>query len=223
MGKHRKLQPLALVCAVLALLLAASAHAIPQYHSFTLTVAVVTPSAFTPVPASGWGLFGGTVAAGNTYTGGFSVDDAIMGSDGLHTGVPISDFHLQIGDVVWSQNAAPNNVYAGFRDPLIGLAAFAPGLMVSGGELTDLAGGVYGIGDVPYVDFSGYGGVKPNHFIARDLTGVYVSGCLSFGKTGCSVVPEPASWGLLAIGLLSLAAVSRPRRLVQRRIKHLPR
>jgi hypothetical protein len=43
------------------------------------------------------------------------VDDSILVGDGLLTGIPASDFFLQIGDVIWSQNPVPNNQFAEFR------------------------------------------------------------------------------------------------------------
>jgi len=188
-----------------------------MHVNFTLTVDAVDQA---PLPDCAGGpfvqTFGCNNAIGDTYAGSFIVDDSILAGDGLLEGIPVSDFFLQVGDVIWSQNPVPNNQFAGFR----GLDLFAPGpgLIVSGGALVDLAGGVFGPSDIPFVDFfGGFVGVT-NRFAANDgLTAL--QGCLAIGVGGsdCLAVPEPATFLLLFLGAAGWAMLParKPRRQEQ--------
>jgi hypothetical protein len=188
------------------LVFANSAYAVPMDVNFTLTADTVDQA---PLPQCAGGpefgpTFGCSNAIGDTYVGSFRVDDSILTGDGLLTGVPVSDFFLQIGDVIWSQNPVPNNSFAGFR----GLATEAPGpgLVVSGGALVDLAGGVFGIGDHPFVDFSSPGFLASNRFSALDdPDGTRLQGCLTTGNGSACPVPEPGTSLLFLVGALGLA------------------
>jgi hypothetical protein len=195
-----------------AFLFASSSYAAPMEVQFTLTVDTVNQAPFPECASSGEFLgFGCNNAIGDTYVGSFTVDDSILAGDGLQTGIPVFDFSLQIGDVIWSQNPVLNNQFAGFR----GLDLFAPGpgLVVTGGALVDLAGGVFGDGDIPFVDFSG-NGLPANRFSA-DEGATHLEGCLTIGavKSGCSSIPEPGTLPLLLVSALGLAFIlaSKPR------------
>jgi PEP-CTERM motif len=198
----------ALVVHAVALALPNSSCAAPIQVNFTLTVDTVDQAPLPDCASAGEILtFGCNNAIGDTYVGSFMVDDSILAGDGLLTGIPVSDFFLQIGDVIWSQNPVPNNQFSGFR----GLDLFAPGpgLVVSGGALVDLAGGVFGSGDIPFVDFF-IPGFTPNRFSANDgLTSL--QGCLAIGVVGsaCLSVPESGTLALFGIGLLGLGFTRR--------------
>jgi hypothetical protein len=188
------------------LVFANSAYAVPMDVNFTLTVDTVNQA---PLPGCAGGPFPGTTfgcnnAIGDTYVGSFRVDDSILTGNGVLTGVPVADFFLQIGDVIWSQNPVPNNQFLGFRG--LALGAPGPGLVVSGGALVDLAGGVFGLGDVPFVDFSMIAGVSSNRFSALDdLDGTRLKGCLTTDNGSGCPIPEPGTSLLFLVGALGLA------------------
>jgi PEP-CTERM motif len=160
----------------------------------------------TPLPNCDSGNFGAHTfgcdnAIGDIHVGHFTVDDIILSSDGLKTGVPISNFFLKIGDVVWDQENPSD--FDGFRDTVTPLPlAIAPGLVVSGGALVDLAGGVFGFVDNPFVDFSNEFGVGPNQFAAVDLPTTVLVGSLTISDV--SRVPEPATLALFFFGVMAV-------------------
>ena len=153
-------------------------------------------------------------AMGNVYFGLFGVDDSILLTDGLNKPGIVDFFHIQMEDNIWAYNVAGNNSFVGFRGPG-GIFAPSPGFDVVGGMLTNLRGGVFGVFDEPFVDFSL---ASPNTFnalgrpdIAPGTSSRYV-GADGIGIQGTMEifrVPEPAGLPLLGIGLLILAWTRR--------------
>jgi hypothetical protein len=145
--------------------------------------------------------FGCSVLPGNDYIGSFTVLDPSKLTEGLNTGVQVSDFYLRIGDITWNQNNPTGSAFRGFRDSVNNFAV-GPGLVVHYGKIVDLFGGVFGPDDVPYVDFM-YDGVT-NRFAAHDLGPGDLHGSLTVN------VPEPGTLLLFLVGALALACI-RPR------------
>jgi hypothetical protein len=195
------------VIAQALLLFTNTSHAVPIVVNFTLTVDTVNQG---PLPGCAGNAiqhtFGCANAVGNSYTGNFTVDNAVLIGNGLKTGVPVSSFFLQIGTVIWNQSIASD--FQGFRG--LGIGSPGPGMVVSGGAMVDLAGGVYGRGDIPFVDFSNPVVFFPaNRFSAFDGI-TQLNGCLTIGtgRGACATVPEPGGLLLFLIGALGLVSVS---------------
>jgi hypothetical protein len=153
-------------------------------------------------------------AAGTVYFGLFAVDDSILATDGLNKPGSVEFFSIQMEDNIWAYNLAGNNSFVGFRGPG-GLGAASPGFDVVNGTITNLRGGVFGIADVPFVDFSLFG---PNTFNARGAPSApFIPGTtVSYVGTAFETVTgtmeifrvrEPGTLMLLAFGLLVLAVV----------------
>ena|SRR5882672_886647 len=140
---------------------------------------------------------------GDQFFGSFETTTDVSGfADGVYPLIPLHSWILQIGDVIWDMlSPYPESVFKGFRDPLLG--GINPGLIVAGGTITGFFGGVYGAGDVPFVDFDYIAG--PGRFSA--LSGVRLDGTYVV-----HAVPEPVTSGLLIIGLAVLAIVGRSRK-----------
>jgi hypothetical protein len=195
------------VLAQTLLLFTNTSHAVPIVVNFTLTVDTVDQG---PLPACAGNVvqhtFGCANAVGNTYAGNFTVDNAVLIGNGLKTGVPVSNFFLQIGTVIWNQSIPSD--FQGFRG--LGIGSPGPGMVASGGALVDLAGGVYGAADIPFVDFSNpIVVIPPNRFSAFDGI-TRLNGCLTIGtgRGACATVPEPGGLLLFLIGVLGLVSVS---------------
>ncbi len=156
-------------------------------------------------------------AVGSSYFGHFAVDDAVLASDG--TGKPgvLDFFEIAIEDNLWGFNFPGDNSFAGFRGPIPGdpfcemtaACPFAPspGFDVVGGTITNLRGGVFGLADVPFVDFSSLGA---NTFIAHGALVPTSAPTFSFlqgqGSMQLFKVAEPSSLALLCFGLLAIGA-----------------
>src|SRR5262245_38365936 len=127
------------------------------------------PGHCSPGEPNGAGGFNCSVAIGDTYFGSFTIDDALLAEDGENLAALVYDFVIEFAGIVWDYLAPyPDSAFYGFRGPG-GLGADSPGFDVAGGEVVNLQGGVYGLSDVPYVDFSPLGpDGGPNRFGAGD-------------------------------------------------------
>jgi len=167
-------------------------------------------------------------AAGDIFHGLFAIDSSILAVDGTQQqGEPLIFFTLKIADDIWSYRFPFNNSFDGFRGP--GDFSYEPGFDIVNGTLVGMCGGVYGPGDIPFVDFAectdtpyppyqnGFGAVGIP-FI-HSGTSSYPNGV--FGTFDVTRVPEPSALALLSIGLVGVAISRRRRRLV-RWIKNFP-
>jgi len=137
--------------------------------------------------------FGCNNVVGDIYTGSFRVDDSLLAREGNRLVAPVFDFLLQIGGVSWSHV---------FRGPLvdggsIDFTNIGPGFDVHGGILTNLAGGVFSAGDIPFVDFEYLAG--PGRFHAVGSGGTILDGTMALVR-----VPEPSTLALLGLALAGL-------------------
>jgi hypothetical protein len=193
------------LAAATACLLALPAAAAPVSYELVLTVDRVDTFSTCIETLPGGSTLGATtfgcIDVGDTFSGRFSVDGSILAVDGPNNTAPLGEFYLPFGFAVYS-TGSDNLTLAGFRNPALGAAA--PGFTISGGEVTDLFGGVYGLADIPFIDFSGF--LPSNRFSAYDGT-TGAQGTLSVYR-----VPEPGSLGLAAASLAGLAFVLRRRR-----------
>lgn len=180
------------------------------------TIAGATdPGNCSPGSHNGAGGFNCSVAVGDTYFGEFTIDDALLTTDGENLAALVYDFVIEIAGITWDYLAPdPDSAFYGFRGP-DGLDSDSPGFDVAGGELVNLQGGVYGLSDIPYVDFSPFGpdgGL--NRFGAGD------GRTWAYGDMLIARIPEPSTWTLIAIGLMAAclrthlipALARRPRR-----------
>lgn len=146
--------------------------------------------------------FFGCLSPGDTFTGHFSVDTAILATDGFNNTAPIYDFYLPLGNLIYAQGPS-NTALLGFRSE-IGFAD-APGFVILNGAVTDLIGGVYGQADYPFIDFSGGYTSNSNLFFAEDgVESAY--GTLSVSLAD---VPEPATYTMVLAGLGLLGFAQR--------------
>lgn len=203
--------------------LAATATPITYQIKFT----VLTGSVRTvDWPEQGTPSFDDEDATGNVYFGRFAIDDEILASDGIGKPGNLDFFHIQMEDNIWGYNFAADNSFSGFRGPIPGdpfclmsmacLDAPSPGFDVVNGAITNLRGGVYGVNDIPFVDFSPLGAA--NRFAAIgdvpfvEGTSASMVGTGSDGIYGTMEifrVPEPGALSLFGLGLLILARTSR--------------
>lgn len=149
----------------------------------------------------------GCLQAGMSFRGSFAVDSTILATDGINSTAAIYDFSLPFGSLVYS-TGADNTALRGFRNPVLGAAA--PGFVIEAGEVVDLVGGVYGSGDVPFIDMFTPGFLERNHFRAYDGR-TFALGTLSVSAP----VPTPDTVAIYAMGLGLLGFAIR-RRAAQR-------
>lgn len=168
-------------------------------------------------------------AAGKVYFGLFAVDDEVLSTDGIGKPGNLDFFYIQMEDNIWGYNSAADNSFVGFRGPNPGdpsctstgcLFAPSPGFDVVNGTITNLRGGVFGLADIPFVDFSPLG--VPNTFAARGSPFIEPGGTSTYVGTGVSNVigtmeifrvTEPDTVLLIGLGLLMLAfMIGRVRR-----------
>ncbi|MGZ4958913.1 MAG: hypothetical protein ACXV7J_06655 [Methylomonas sp.] len=147
--------------------------------------------------------FGCGINVSDRFNGSFSIDDSVLLQSGLSTGIPVFDFYLSFGNLVYSQDPSKNTALIGFRG--LSLNSPGPGIIVENGRIVDLAGGIYGLGDVPYIDFSFYGAQK-NRFSAFDGQSSIT------GELTLSQVSEPGILPLLMMGLLGFMATLSDKR-----------
>lgn len=163
------------------------------------------------------------VRVGKTYYGSFTVDSALLDHDGLNQLGNVSQFAIQMEDIIWNLGAPfPQSAFSGFRGPT-GRFASSPGFDVLGGEITNLRGGVFGIVDEPFVDFSTYlpPGVPtgaplscPGSFCGNKVNSFgTVNPAGTFGGSMAVVrVSEPSTLALLVFGMAALAIHRNVRR-----------
>lgn len=178
-------------------MLLSAAFATPVTFNLTLIVTEVgnertpgtpiTDETFFPIPS-----------IGDVFHGAFTLDDAILATDGLKGPVPMSDFHLDIAGVIWDPNVP--SVLRGFRGPALG--SVSPQFQVTDGQITALNGGPYGSADVPFVDF-----FTTNKWGSRDAGGISLN-----GDYNIAMVPEPATMASMLMGLGLMAGIGWIRR-----------
>jgi hypothetical protein len=216
------------ILAVTMAILASRADAIPITYQikFTVLTGVVTtlhleaPDHFFSTSSN---------AAGNIYSGLFSVDSDILLTDGIGKVGDLDFFLIQMEDNIWGYNLPVDNSFRGFRGPrpdsdcngtFFCFGAPSPGFDVVNGEIVNLRGGVFGETDAPLVDFSS---PAPNVFLARGAVPIPpVGGTRSFVGEGNSIitgtmeifrVSEPGVVALfgLTLGVLVPFVRRRPR------------
>ena len=146
-------------------------------------------------------------AAGNVYRGAFAIDSEILSTDGIGRTGELAFFVIKMEDNVWGYNFPFDNSFRGFRGPTpscptFGCFAPSPGFDVVDGEITNLRGGVYGSGDIPFVDF---GLLGENTFIAHGTSiSAYHpdSWLVGSGRMDIFRVSEPSSLALFSVVLL---------------------
>lgn len=177
---------------MLAIALPGVARASLTAYDFVLTVLGVQESVPCSAPAFPGQNFG-CMSLGQSFRGSFSVDSSILAVDGLNQSASIYDFDLPFGALTYS-TGANNDALSGFRNGL-GFAA-APGFVISGGQVVDFYGGLFGRLDVPFIDMYRVGtDVGPNQFRAQDGHST-VTGSLIIS----SPAPEPEIYAMLALG-----------------------
>lgn len=185
-----------------ASLLPGSSRAELVTYEMTLTVNGITLAApCSSTPSSG--TFG-CLSLGQTFRGTFSVDSSILGVDGINQTAAIYGFDLPFGALVYS-TGTDNTALQGFRNPTRG--ASAPGFVVQGGQVVDWYGGVYGRGDIPFIDMYGStSAIGRNQFSAYDGVET-VTGSMVIS----SPAPEPETYAMFAGGLLMVGLARRLR------------
>jgi len=206
----RKLATLALTALLAAPI---TATAIPVTYQIKFTALTGSVSTLTTPAQPGPPTIQVEDAAGKTYLGLFAVDDEILLTDGINKPGNVDFFYIQMEDNIWGYNHPDNNSFVGFRGPLLGAAT--PGFDVVNGAITNLRGGVFGGGDVPFVDFSLFGANTFNAigrpFVQPGTTSSFV-GSEGMGISGTMEiirVPEPGVLPLFGLGLLVLAVSIR--------------
>lgn len=172
--------------ALITVLLAASfgIKAAPVDFRIMLTVTSGYIVECTSLPLGHWECSPGPDAAGNIYYGGFGIDDSILENNGFNKQGLLYYFWITMEDNTWGYNYPTDNSFAGFRGP----AGFdvSPGFDVVGGTIVDIRGGVFGTGDIPFVDFSGGSGE-----VVPGCVGAYCGSTSNqFSAVGWRVPPE---------------------------------
>ncbi len=167
-------------------------------------------------------------AVGNEYFGAFAVDSDVLQSDGIGKTGTLYFLFIKMEDNAWAYNFPGNNSLTGIIGPNgawcqeprpLCRGAAAPGFDVMNGEVIDLRGGVYGAGDIPFVNFS----IRPDEHHQFGAWGDPSSASSGNGLPGQSFsvlvggrgamrvfrVPEPDAIGLLLLGLVGLGLTAR--------------
>jgi hypothetical protein len=204
--------------AVLAIALPPSGEAVPVSYEIQFVVDSVSgetdPGDCSTGSPNGPGGFNCSIGVGDTYFGEFTIDDALLGNDGENLAGFVFSFFIEIAGIVWDYLLPyPDSAFYGFRGP-DGLGSESPGFDVQGGEVVNLRGGVYGSGDVPYVDFYPYGGFgDPHRFAAGD------GRTWAYGAMLIARIPEPPTWLLVMIALVPFS-LARMRQIGNSRSRH---
>lgn len=193
---------------LMALLLATPAGAVSVAHQITLTVdeviasdgVVPQPEDFQPIPL-----------VGAVYGGVFAVGPELLVMTGTNLPGALERFTLRIASIEWDMSrpdqigpSSDDSFFAGFRGPG-GLGAGSPGFDVAGGVITGLRGGVYGLGDIPFIDFFG------------DRFSAYDGDTRVNGSLAVAPLPAPPSVWVVVVGAASLVGLGRSRRGAMRR------
>ncbi len=182
-------------------LLCATAHAVPITYDMYFEVEEIIK---------------GPDLVGAIFTGSFTVDDAVLESDGLNKLADILAFRIKMGETIWDYlQPHPDSAFGGFRGP----GGFGPpGFDVFDGEIVNVRGGVFGTGDFPFVDFSSAVNPVPgdNRFNANYLLVKLAPPQLAVvshvvGDMRVVRVSEPPTLALLCAGLLGLGVMRRRR------------
>lgn len=196
---------LAAIAIMVGSVLAGAAQAASQTTAYNITLTIDRIEQYSTCnnALSGYYSFG-CLSVGDSFTGSFSVDSAILSADGVNNTASIFDFFLPFGRSLYA--TGPENItLAGFRNGT-GFAS-APGFLVEGGQLVDLVGGVYGSADIPFIDMHNNLSVPRNSFIAYDgRTAAYGS------LTVAAAVPEPETYAMMALGLGAVGWAARRRK-----------
>lgn len=221
----------------LALGIATSAQAVPIKLHLTFTVESTlffgTPYGNSP------DQFLSPPSIGSQYYGALVIDDAVVATDGPIVAGEVLGFTAQIGQTVWNigslatPTAFPDKYGGnGLRGPcyndgrllctteewaIWGLGSSSLGFEVTNGEVTNIFGGIVGLGDIPFIDINtitpGFW-TLPEFYIRPEMVPSGTVGP-SYGLIGMSglltisKVPEPASLALLCIGLAGLIFIRR--------------
>jgi hypothetical protein len=151
---------------------------------------------------------------GTQYTGYFTVAESALTTDG-YMDVGFESFYLAAGPTVWdSLNPYPASDYFGSRgsNPITGIHGFLPWtLLVEHGEVIGICCGVYGGGDVPFVDLYSWDGSPgfPSSFHTLPYLGIVTGGLPGEGFAGQGTflihrVAEPSTFVLSIIGIAVL-------------------
>lgn len=152
---------------------------------------------------------------GAQYYAYITVDDSFLSSGtGIVPVRPLS-FIAQVGDTIWDMNDRSSE-FVGFRGecpdrPDI-WGCFSPnlGFGMENGQPTQLYGGVYGISDLPFIDFRGerfnswsYFSCLPEHCVPNRR------GVALYGTISITALPEPATLALLLACIGAIAVTRR--------------
>lgn len=171
--------------------------------------------------------FASPPAIGSTYFANITIDDAILASDGIDKAGKVLGFHAQIGDSIWDPSLPHTMLtdFAGFRGPCYGPISCTPaessvwglgseylGFDVTGGQVTQVYGGVYGQADDPFIDFLSSGRWGSTSFFRWQGVGEPEPGYWMValqGNLSVNQVPEPGSPLLVGLGLMALRLARR--------------
>jgi len=190
------------------------AQATPVTYDIQFTVEYIDTTSGSPPPDP-------RVQIGDVYGGSITVDSGFLAVDGINRGSSLLGFSIVMEDVAWTLGDG-QSYFAGFNGPT-GFSSESPGIDVSGGQITNLRGGVFGSADYPFVDFSidprlpywpqdsgcsgSYCGNLANAFSTFNPLGAF-GGTMSFAPAEVNV-PEPGTLALAVLSLGLLVAVGR--------------